>query len=320
MVPTAYPRFLFKGITTYRWKSSNRFLHDTIENLKHILGLNDGQEMVLNAMGYDDSSGKLTFDKDSNKIMLQTPLDPLLPRKVEAFQKLAKKLGGTLFMSRYRSTSVHLLGGCIASSDISSGVCNSDGQVFDSSSPNGAHDGLYICDASIIPCSVGINPCLTIASVAEHVSRRIIKNSVKYDDFAKKDYCRKKGSNSRFERETSSCIVHENMSGEIGGMPCTAYLKMRFDSLQRGEVGGHVTCKSVEMDKMYIIHGEVDLCKISAKTPYTQYMNYHLLLAASSGSRFNFIKLFNISSAIFFFLETDKEMNFYADMFLKEER
>lgn len=315
VIPTAYPSFLFKGITTYKWQSSNSFLHDTIDSLKHVAGLKCGQEMVLNAMGYDDSSGRLSYDKDSNNIAFHPPRDPLLPRKNEAFQKLAKKLGGTLFMSRYRSTSVHLLGGCIASSDVSSGVCNPDGQVFDTTSPTGVHCGLYLCDASIIPCSVGINPSLTIAAAAEHVSRKLVQNA------GKKGCNREQGSCSKFKTTGTSCsseiMAKETMRGKVGGMPCTAYLKLRFktarvydrtdmmtvgkhQSLLLGEVGGHIVCKSVEMDKMYIIHGKVDLCRTNIRTPYTQYMHYHLLLAASSGSRFDLILASNFFFPIIF--------------------
>lgn len=200
-------------------------------------------------------------------------------------------------MSRYRSTSVHLLGGCVASSDVSSGVCNPDGQVFDNTSPNGVHHGLYICDASIIPCSVGINPSLTIAAAAEHVSKGIIRDAQKY--IADKDCNKKEGSLTKFRTEV---VVRETMRGEVGGMRCTAYLKLRFkekandidvegshNSILQGRVGGHILCKGVEKDKMYVIHGEVDLCKINTSTPYTQYMHYSLLIAASSGSRFDFI-------------------------------
>ncbi|XP_042050013.1 uncharacterized protein LOC121795536 isoform X3 [Salvia splendens] len=294
VIPAAYPRSLFKGITTYKWQSSNCFLHVVIDVLKRAVGLKRGQDMVLNVMGYDDSSGQLTFDKDANRIEFCPPRDTLLPRKIEAFQKLAKKLGGTLFMSRYRSTSVHLLGGCIAASDASSGVCNPHGQVFDGSSLKEVHAGLYVCDASIIPCSVGINPCLTIAAAAEHVSRKLVQNGAKkyIRDFGEREL------NSKIKMETSrddsEVVAKETMRGQVGGMPCTAYLKLRFKraragkcrSLLQGEVGGHIICKSVEMEKMHIIHGEVELCKTNSRAPYTQYMHYHLLLAASSGSRY----------------------------------
>lgn len=45
----------------------------------------------------------------------------------------------------------------------------------------GIHFGLYICDVSIIPCSVGINGhCLTVAAAAEHVSRHVVQDAIKY--------------------------------------------------------------------------------------------------------------------------------------------
>ncbi|KAK6139959.1 hypothetical protein DH2020_026335 [Rehmannia glutinosa] len=316
VIPTAYPSFLFKGITTYGWQSGYGFLYGITDWLKHVLGLNHGQDMVLNAIGHDDSSGKLTFEKDTNRILFQPPHDHLLPRKVKAFQKLAKKLGGVLFMPRFRSTSVHLLGGCIASSDVSSGVCNSDGQVFDQKSPTGVHPGLYICDASIIPCSVGINPCLTITTAAEHVSRRLVQDAIKKNigNFVDMNFDKKPGSihNGKMKRIfDSEVMTTEIMRGQVGGMPCTAYLKLKFQTssvvdktnnatgekahpLLRGKVGGYIECRAIEMDKMYIIHGEIDLCETDIRTPYTQYMHYRLLVAASSGSRWFIRVWFNV--------------------------
>ncbi|GMP84332.1 hypothetical protein CsSME_00037897 [Camellia sinensis var. sinensis] len=82
-------------------------------------------------------------------------------------------------MSRYRSTPVHLLGGCNASSDPSRGVCNPNGQVFDTKSSNSVHPGLFVCDASLIPCSLSINPCLSIATVVEHLSRNLVSDVLK---------------------------------------------------------------------------------------------------------------------------------------------
>lgn len=267
--------------------------------------------MILNAMGYDESDGKITIDKDTNKLCFSPPHDPLLQRKIEAFQKLSKKLGGILFMSKYRSTSVHLLGGCNASSDSSYGVCNPTGQVFDLKSPTSVHPGLYVCDASLIPCSVGINPCLTIATAAEHVSRHLVQDVLRYQskkgiEFVDKavDQTPALIAYSQLDSiQTSSVVFKETMRGYVGGMPCVAYLKMKMNSRNqkvfdgsnqvigksdphlRGKVGGHVVFRAVEKDKLHVIDGEVDLCQVDKRTPYTQYMHYRLLLGASSGSR-----------------------------------
>ncbi|KAK0584231.1 hypothetical protein LWI29_009700 [Acer saccharum] len=312
VLPTAYPYLLFKGIITYGWPNGCWFFHGIIDKLKHVMGFKSSQAMVLNAMGYDESDGKIMFKKDTYKIHFTPPQDPLFLRKIKAFQKLTKKLGGILFMSRYRSTSVHLLGGCNASSDPSHGVCNSKGQVFDTEAPATVHPGLYVCDASLIPCSVGINPSLTIAAAAEHVSRYLVKDVLEYK--SKRDVpilvktvdqhsCLTTDKNLR-SGHTPIIVFKETLKGYIGGMPCTAYLKMKMNSQNqtdfdegnpvnggshpflRGKVGGYVVFKSIEKDELHVIDGEIDLCEVDYRTPYTQYMHYRLLLAASSGSRY----------------------------------
>ncbi|XP_050227477.2 uncharacterized protein LOC126677073 isoform X2 [Mercurialis annua] len=285
VLPTAYPYLLFKGIMTYGWPIGFWFFHGIIDKLKHLIGLKTSQSIVLNAMGYDESDGRITFDEATNKISFSPPCDPLLPRKIEVFQKLTRKLGGVLFMSRYRSTSVHLLGGCNASSDSSDGVCNHNGQVFDAKNPASVHPGLYVCDASLIPCSVGVNPSLTIATIAEHYPCYVTDKSLD------------KGHDS-------AVVIKENMRGYIGGMPCTAHLKMKMNSqyqeeygewkstskrshpLLRGKVGGYMVIRAIEKDKVHIVDGEVDMCLVDCRTPYTQYMHYRLFLAGSSGSKY----------------------------------
>ncbi|KAJ4705296.1 Long-chain-alcohol oxidase FAO4B [Melia azedarach] len=311
VLPTAYPYMLFKGITTYGWPTGYWFCHGIIDKLMHFIGYKSCQAMVLNAMGYDESNGKIMFEKSTNKICFSPPQDPLLPRKIEAFQKLTKKLGGILFMSRYRSTSVHLLGGCNASSDPSHGVCNPNGQVFDPKAPTDVHPGLYVCDASLIPCSVGINPSLTIAAAAEHVSRHLVKDVLQYKNEKAIELIKPVDQypHATTNKNLTTCprsvvVIKETMKGYIGGMPCTAYLKMKMNSLNhkefdegnsvfgeshpllRGKVGGYVVFSAIEKDKLHIIDGKVDLCQVDYRTPYAQYMHYRLLLADSSGLRY----------------------------------
>ncbi|CAI9097688.1 OLC1v1034158C1 [Oldenlandia corymbosa var. corymbosa] len=307
VIPKIFPVLIFKGIATYGWPSGNGFLNEIRYRFKHLFSVND-QDMVLNVMGYDDGNGKLTFQKETNEIRFQPATDPLLPKKIGTFQKLAKKLGGILFMSRYRSTSVHLLGGCSASSDALSGVCNHNGQIFDTRSPTSVHPGLYVCDASLIPCSVGVNPSLTIVTVAEHVSKKLVNDALdlksKDANFVNRKFYEKLDANypGMLQKKSGSAVYFkETLHGEVGGLPCIAYLKVKLDSrtfdnrnikegnlrsFLVGKVSGYIICKAVEMDWLHVIDGEVDLCQVDCKTPYTQYMHYHLLLASSSGSRY----------------------------------
>ncbi|KAK1275612.1 Long-chain-alcohol oxidase FAO1 [Acorus gramineus] len=282
------------------------------------MGLKNSQAMVLNAMGYDESDGRITLDEKSDKMCFVPSNDPLLPRKIGAFQKLTKRLGGILFMSRYRSTSVQLLGGCNSGSNPSLGVCNSNGQVF---SHDEVHEGLYVCDASVIPCSVGINPCLTIATVAEHITQCLVKDIMRYKSINnlirisnlepnstvdingvdEKIYVSVNSSNeaSLVRKDMEAVMINETLRGHLGGMPCTAHLVMRMSlgdsstknmqQLLVGCVGGYVAFQAVGRDKLYIIDGKVDMCSVNDRTPYTQYMHYHLLLASASGTRYIFL-------------------------------
>ncbi|KAJ6406704.1 hypothetical protein OIU84_010253 [Salix udensis] len=310
ILPRAYPYMLFEGITTYTWPTGHRFFQGIVDRLKRFLGLRLSQSIILNAMGYDESDGKIMLDKDTDKICFHPPQDPLLPRKIIAFQKLTKKLGGILFMSRYRSTAVHLLGGCNASSDSSGGVCNHKGQVFDPKTPAAVHSGLYVCDASLIPCSVGINPSLTIATAAEHASRYLVQDILEYknkispgSEAVDKNQFFVTAKNLESDN-ASTVLIKETMRGYVGGMPCTVHLKMKMQSqnlksfdkrnwftgephpLLRGKAGGYVVFRAIEKEKLHIIDGEMDLCVVDCRTPYTQYMCYRLLLAAASGSRY----------------------------------
>lgn len=64
---------------------------------------------------------------------------------------------------------VHPLGGCAMADDVRGGVTDHLGRVFDAGAalPTEPHDGLVVLDGSIVPGSLGINPALTIAVLAQ---------------------------------------------------------------------------------------------------------------------------------------------------------
>jgi len=69
-------------------------------------------------------------------------------------------------------TTAHILGGCVLGDDEKTSVVNADHEVH-------GYRGLYVCDGSVIPSNLGVNPSLTIAALAERFASRLIAKGVK---------------------------------------------------------------------------------------------------------------------------------------------
>ena len=66
-----------------------------------------------------------------------------------------------------RAVTVHPLGGCAMGQDRSEGVVDAHGEVF-------GYPGLFIADGSVLPGSIGANPALTIAALADRFADHMI--------------------------------------------------------------------------------------------------------------------------------------------------
>lgn len=105
-------------------------------------------------------------------VMLKTEIEPGRPRPApiplahDVARNLAKKTGGTAQASMLESAvatpvTAHFLGGAVIGADAESGVVDSRQRVF-------GYENLLICDGSVLPANIGVNPSLTITALAEH--------------------------------------------------------------------------------------------------------------------------------------------------------
>ncbi|KAG6549245.1 hypothetical protein Mapa_009231 [Marchantia paleacea] len=309
--------------------------------------------LVLNMMGYDEADGELTLDKSSGRLRYVAPHDANMAKKIAACKRLAKRIRGQLHVCKYRSASVHLLGGCNAAPDSKRGVANADGQVFDPAPSSSSfdddhstqiHPGLYVCDGSLIPCAVGVNPSATITAAAERVAAAAAQyvrtvaaaraglsskaNGNKFQPQSLLDSVSRESSKdvTDFHRspqlpplslkslsakdplKQAPVVVRETLRGQVAGLACqlNVIMHMGLDKddeccenpgcvhrsfgeaheFLRGRVGGNMLIPSIDSEVLHILDGCVDMCWKDERTPYTQYMHYHLLLASATGARY----------------------------------
>ena len=67
----------------------------------------------------------------------------------------------------------HPLGGCPIGEDYQHGAVDEFGRVF--AGDGAGHEGRFVADGAVVPSALGVNPCLTIAALAERIVERKIQ-------------------------------------------------------------------------------------------------------------------------------------------------
>ena len=97
------------------------------------------------------------------------------PLAQKAASLLAQEIGGVAQNAATEVlfgavTTAHILGGAVLASNEQQGVVDTNHEVFN-------YKGLYICDGSVIPSNLGVNPSLTITALAERFTSQIESNT-----------------------------------------------------------------------------------------------------------------------------------------------
>jgi cholesterol oxidase len=110
-------------------------------------------------------------------LRLQTEQDPqkptptFIPVANQAADWVAERIGGiaqSSFMEAFANipSTAHILGGAVIADGPERGVVDRRQRVF-------GYENLYVCDGSVVPANVGVNPSLTITALAEHAMSHV---------------------------------------------------------------------------------------------------------------------------------------------------
>jgi cholesterol oxidase len=135
-------------------------------------------------MSHDNDSGHMVLENDRLRIKwpgVGAQQDFIDVNK--ALAKATKPLGGMYVANpiwqkdfKWDLVTVHPLGGCILGEHAEQGVVDHKGRAFSGTTGNAVHDGLYVCDGSVVPATLGVNPLLTISALAERCCHYIAKD------------------------------------------------------------------------------------------------------------------------------------------------
>lgn len=256
--------------------------------------------MTYLVMTREKNTGRMVMQRDRLRIEWRGVGRQAIFHEVsQRIRRLTEVLGGThvvnplwtRFFGR-RLVTVHPLGGCCMGEDASSGVVDHAGRVFDGN--GGVHDGLFVCDGSVIPRSLTSNPLLTITAIAERTCDRIVHPMGGNGTVG----TRKTGTPPDRPRFTGMQFS-ERMSGYFTDprghvSPIRLVLSISTDDLQRmlgedphrADVVGSAEAPDLSRSPLTIMGGEFHLFRRDAHRVETRLMCYSLPLYTATGRKY----------------------------------
>ncbi|HLB58810.1 MAG TPA: GMC family oxidoreductase, partial [Bdellovibrionota bacterium] len=153
-----------------------KFVGNLIRHLPRVLSIYFAKgwakrSLILLVMQFVDYQGQLKLGRNLlGRLVLrgipgEKPIPSYIPVANKSGEILAKKYNGlaqNIFSEVVLGTpaTAHILGGCVMGSSSREGVLGPNHEVFN-------YPGLYVCDGSVFPCNLGVNPSLTITAIAE---------------------------------------------------------------------------------------------------------------------------------------------------------
>lgn len=284
--------------------------NDWREKVRHWSGKGWKNTLCFLSMSHDKSDGKLVLDDKSGRVMVEYK-GVGHEGNFEKVRKTARSATHGLkgffipnpywngLVSRIRHTkgivTVHPLGGCIMAESGKDGVVNHAGQVFRGDTDE-LQPGLFVIDGAIIPRSLGVNPTMTIAILAERCMRIMAKQNgwhIDYKTFTKIDpssVMAKPGI--RFTEH-----LHGNLYfNEGNGLQCEVILTVEINNVKKfledkthvAKIYGTMTCKELSQCHLTISNGHFQMIAKRDAHKNAQKMIYRMVLSSVEGKMYFF--------------------------------
>ncbi len=278
-------------------------------------------------MSHDDGKGRITLEDGRVKLAWPKVSSQAVFEKVEKnLRKATQATGGNYTRNPLTETilgnnliTVHPLGGCVMGRDRNAGVVNHKCQVFDGR-PEAPTDavlaGLYVCDGSVIPRPLGVNPLLTITALSERAMIHLAQDrGWAFSDEQKFDApLLIAAPDGRDKIRPAGVEFTERMAGFIapattlpyetaarrgkeGGYACSFTLTVIVDDVDSfianperpGRIIGTVDCAALSPEPLEIFDGKFNLMRVDEHTVETKNFKYEFSLAARDGAEYRFL-------------------------------
>ena len=285
-------------------------------------------------MGHDAQNGQMALRDD--RLRIDWPEEDSKRVLHEANGRLldaTRALGGTFVENptwnkhmKKSLTTVHPLGGCAMAEDGDTGVVNHRGQVFSSEAGDGIYDNLYVCDGSVIPRPLGVNPFLTISALAERTREVMAQERGWNIDYSLPSVPRTSSPDSlkvgiRFTETMKGFYsdrddLNFELASERGEQEGNAFrfvLTITTDDLEAmlddisydSDIVGTVEAPNLSPNPLTVTKGTFNLLQQVPDEPAVRKMHYRMTLRSDQGREFYFYG--------FKLARNDNELDMWAD-------
>lgn len=276
-------------------------------------------------MAHDDSGGRIALEGgDAVVHWPDAGRQPVFGAVEKTLEAAAAATGGAYIRNPLQETAfggapitVHPLGGCVMGRDRETGVVNHKGQAYDGDPAAGAqavHPGLYVCDGSVIPRSLGVNPLMTISGLAERAMIHLASDyGLRFDDAPRADAPRTFAGRESGGSRPAGVEFTERMAGYVSFEDAPDYesaeragrsRNSRFsftvtvviedieafaaDPEHTGAITGAALCPALSPEPLTITSGTFNLLRPDPKAAETRRFDYRLRLTARDGQSYWF--------------------------------